>query len=97
MIAVIATIRVQADKVGDFERIARALEDAVNTNEEGCLLYRMTKSRTEPLTYKNLEIFRDQAALDRHVAADYFQAALAPMRACVSGASHVDFLDTLVD
>ncbi len=97
MIAVIATIRVQAGKVAEFEQIAGKLEAEVKANEPDCLLYRMTKSRSEDLTYKNLEIFRDQAALDAHVAADYFKAALGPMKACVSGASHVDFLDTLTD
>jgi quinol monooxygenase YgiN len=95
MIAIIATIRIHADKVAEFEEISRALEAAVRANEAGCLLYCMTKSRTEALTYKNMEIFRDQAALDQHVAADYFLAATGRMRACVSGPSNVEFLDPL--
>lgn len=97
MIAIIATIRVKEDKVRDFEVIALALEAAVKAHEPGCLLYRMTKSRTEPLTYKNVEAFRDQAALDAHTAADYFLASLAPLRACVSAPSEVEFLDALVE
>lgn len=95
MIGVIATINVREDKIGDFERVARALEAKVNANEPGCLHYRMLKSRTEPNTYKNLEMFRDQAALDQHVFADYFLSAVSQIQACTSGKPHVDFLDTL--
>lgn len=95
MIIAIATIRVKAEKVADFERVTGALEAAVLENEEGCLVYSLTKSRTEPLTYKNVEIFQDQAALDLHVKADYFLAALGPMRECVSAPSHVEFLDSI--
>jgi len=95
MIAVIATIHVREDKVADFERAVRELEAAVKAREPDCLLYRMARSRTEPLTYKNLEIFRDQAALDSHQAQEHFKIGARALRDCVSGPSTVEFLDTL--
>lgn len=95
MIGVVATVEIQPDKAPEFEAVALELEIQVSANEPGCLLYRMTRSRTEPHTYKGLELYRDQAALDQHVATDYFQAALARMSVCVSGTPQVEFLDTL--
>ncbi len=97
MIGVVATVQVQPEKAAEFERVALELEAQVKANEPGCLLYRMTKSRSAPDTYTNLELYRGQADLDLHVATDYFQAALGRMSACVSGTPQVDFLDTLQD
>ncbi len=95
MIAVVATIHVQEDKVEQFETIVRELQRQVTAHEPGCALYRMTRSRTDPLTYRNMEIFHDQAALDAHIAAEYFRTAARGMRDCVSRESIVEFADTL--
>ena len=95
MIAIVATIHLKEDRVETFEAIARELEAQVAAREPGCVLYRMTRSRTDPLTYRSLEIFRDQAAIDTHVAADYFRTAARGMRDCVSRESIVEFADTL--
>ncbi|MGB8363790.1 MAG: putative quinol monooxygenase [Rhizomicrobium sp.] len=95
MIAVVATIKVRADKVEEFEGVARKLGAQVKANEPDCLLYCMTKDRSDPLTYRNLELFRDQAAIDQHVVRDYFISAVEKMRGCHSEMPTVDFMDTL--
>jgi quinol monooxygenase YgiN len=95
MIAVVATITVHADKVEEFEAIARGLEAQVKANEPDCLLYCMAKSVTDPLVYRNMELFRDQAAIDEHIKRDYFVAATGEMRACVSRPSTVEFMHTI--
>lgn len=96
MIAIVATIHIKPEMVTIFEQIARDLEAAVAAHEPGCITYRMARSRTDPLTYMNLEIFADQAALDAHIAADYFKSAAVKMRECVSQQSKVEFADTLL-
>lgn len=50
MIGVVATVQVQQERAAEFERVALKLEGWVKANEPGCLLYRMTPSRTEPNT-----------------------------------------------
>lgn len=95
MIAIVVTVSVREEKAEEFETIARALEAKVKENEPDCLVYRMAKSRSEPFTYKNLEIFRDQAAFDRHVEADYFKLAAVSFAECVGSAPDIHFLDTL--
>ena len=96
MIAIAVTVNIFADKVELFENVTRELEAAVLANEPDCVVYRMSKSRSRPLTYINMEIFRDQAALDRHMAADYFLDAVGRMSGCMSGEPDIHFLDTLV-
>ena len=95
MISIVATIPVRADKVAEFEDISRALAAAVKANEPGCVLYSMGRCRTDPLTYRNLEIFRDQAALDAHLAADHFKRIAPQMGKCLSAPAAVEFMDTV--
>jgi quinol monooxygenase YgiN len=96
MIAIAVTVTILPEKVELFERVTRELEAAVRANEPECEVYRMSKSRTRPLTYINMEIFSDQAALDRHMSSDYFLDAVQRMAGCMSGEPDIHFLDTLV-
>ncbi len=96
MIAVVATMYVQPEKAQEFEHVVRVLEAQVAAHEPDCLLYRMARDRKDPVIYRSLEIFRDQAAIDFHVAQDYFRAALGGMRACLTETpSTVEFMDTV--
>ena len=44
--------------------------------EEGCLRYELSVSPDQPGTFLFYESFRDQAAIDAHVASAHFQAFL---------------------
>jgi quinol monooxygenase YgiN len=96
MIAIVATMHVKLDRADEFEKVVRELEVAVAAHEPDCLLYRMARDRKDPSIYRSLEIFRDQAAIDFHMAQDHFKAALGGMRACLTAtASTVEFMDTV--
>jgi quinol monooxygenase YgiN len=96
MIAVVATMYVRADKSAEFEAAVSVLEAAVAAGEPDCLLYRFARDRKDAGVYRSLEIFRDQAAIDFHVAADHFRAGVKAMRACLTETpSTVEFMDTL--
>ena len=95
MIGVVATIKVHADKAEQFERVALELAASVKSNEPDCLLYCMTRSRSDPLTYRSLEIFRSQAAIEQHMAREYFASAVERLRACSGEEPTVEFMDTL--
>jgi quinol monooxygenase YgiN len=83
MIAVIATIRTKPGAGADFEKAFEPLAAAVNANEPGNHLYRLTRAEQAD-TYKVLEIYDDQAAIDAHRASSHFKelgAALGPFMA----------------
>ena len=95
MITIVVTIQVRPEACAHFENVSRTLEAAVHANEPGCMLYRMSKSRTAANTYINLEMYADQAALDRHTAAPYFLQALGEFGDCLSAAPDIHYLDTV--
>ena len=95
MIGIIATLKVQEAKAAEFEAIFKDLAEQVRANEPGNLFYQLTKSRTEPETYKVLELYKDQDALTHHGQTDYFKAGGAKMGPCMAGRPDVELLDAV--
>lgn len=95
MIGIIATLKVQEAKAAEFEGVFKELAAQVRANEPGNLFYQLTKSRTEPGTYKVLELYKDQDALTHHGQTDYFKAGGAKMGPCMAGRPDVELLDAV--
>jgi quinol monooxygenase YgiN len=96
MIGVVAVLKIQEAKAAEFETIFTELSAKVKANEPGCLMYQLTKSRTEPGTYKVLEMYADADALKHHGGTDYFKASGALMGPCMAGRPEVEYLDAVV-
>jgi quinol monooxygenase YgiN len=92
-IGVIATLRIQQDKTGEFEAFFGELAKQVRANEPGNLAYQLTKSRTESGVYKVLEVYKDQDALTHHGGTDYFKAAGPKFGAVLAGRPEIEYLD----
>ncbi len=95
MIGIVATLKVQVEKAAEFEAVFVALTATVKANEPGCLVYQLTKSRTEPGTYKVLELYTDADAVKAHGQTDYFKAAGAKMGPTMAGAPVIEYLDAV--
>ena len=93
MIGVVAVLQVQDGKGGELEEIFRELAAKVHANEPGALMYQLTKSRTDPNTYKVLELYKDQDALTHHGGTDYFKELGRKMGPCMAGRPQVELLD----
>jgi quinol monooxygenase YgiN len=92
-IGVIATLKIQEGKTGEFEAFCTELARQVRANEPGNLAYSLTKSRSEPNTYKILELYKDQDALTHHGGTDYFKAAGPKFAAVLGGRPDIEYLD----
>jgi quinol monooxygenase YgiN len=92
-IGVIATLIVAQGKNADFEAVFADLAAQVKANEPGNLCYALTKSRTDPQTYKVLELYADQDALTHHGGTAYFKAAGPKLGPCLGGAPTIEYLD----
>ena len=92
-VGIVATIKVAEGKNAEFEEIFTALAKQVRANEPGCLMYQLTKSRTDPQTYKVLELYKDQDAVTHHGGTEYFKAAGPKMGPCMGGRPEIDYLD----
>jgi quinol monooxygenase YgiN len=95
MIGVVAILKVQPDKAADFEKVFLDLSAKVKANEPGCLMYQLTKSKTEAGTYKVLELYASEDALKAHGGSDYFKAAGAAMGPFMAGRPEIEYLDAV--
>lgn len=93
MIGVIATLKVQEGKANEFEAIFRDLAANVRLNEVGNVAYQLCRSRTEPNTYKVLELYTDEEALKAHGASEHFKAAGPKLGSVLAGRPEVEYLD----
>jgi quinol monooxygenase YgiN len=92
-IGIVATLKVQDGKNAEFEAIFTALAAQVRANEPGNLAYQLTKSRTDPNTYKVLELYKDEDAVKLHGGTEYFKAAGPKMGPCLAGRPEIEYLD----
>ena len=92
-IGIVATLKVQDGKGADFEAVFKDLSAQVRANEAGCLMYQLTKSRTDPNTYKVLELYKDQDAVAAHSASDHYKALGPKLGPCLAGRPEVELLD----
>jgi quinol monooxygenase YgiN len=96
MIGIVATLKVQPGKGGDFEGVFKRLAAAVRANEPGNVLYQLTKSRTDADTYKVLELYKDQDSLAAHGQSDHFKTIGREMGAFMAGRPDIEYLDAVV-
>lgn len=93
MIGVIATLRVQPGKADEFERVFAELAASVRSSEPGNIAYQLCRSRSEPGTYKVLELYADEEALKAHGTSEHFKAAGPGLGAVFAGRPDVEYLD----
>ena len=66
MITVIATLRVNPDKLRAFEEDFRAWADVVKANEPGTIQYSLAHDSGNPGTYFVIELYADKASFEAH-------------------------------
>lgn len=93
MIGIVATLRVKDGGAEGFEAVFRELAAAVRANEPDNIFYELCRSRTEPNTYKVLEMYRNDDALAAHRESAHFQAIVPKMGEFREGRPEVEYLD----
>jgi quinol monooxygenase YgiN len=92
-VGIIATLKIQDGKGPEFEAFFNELAKQVRANEPGNLAYQLTKSRSDPNTYKVLELYKDQDAVTHHGGTEYFKAAGPKFGAVLAGRPDIEYLD----
>ena len=70
MVGQIIRLKIQENKVEEFEALVGKLMEDVAANEPGSV-YDVRRVRGEPLTYLYFISFPDEAAFDRYMSAEY--------------------------
>ena len=94
-VGIVATLKVQSGKGGEFEQVFAGLAAQVRANEPGNKLYQIFKSRKDADTYIVMEIYQDQAALDAHGKSDHFKAAGPKLGPTLAGRPDVQYFDSV--
>lgn len=80
----IATVRVHPDREALYEQTCRAFMPRLQAVNPGILFYELGRSRDEPHTFRVVEAYADQAAMDAHMANPDLQASFATLQACIA-------------
>ena len=95
MIGVVAILRAKEGREADFEHTFMEMTAKVKANEPGNRMYQLTRSRTEPRTYKVLEMYDDQAAFEAHGSSEHYKEGGRALRDLVESRPEVEVLDTV--
>tara|TARA_B100001105_G_C22126136_1_gene329683 strand:+ start:171 stop:590 length:420 start_codon:yes stop_codon:yes gene_type:complete len=94
-VGIVATLKIQADKIEAFETDFKALMAIVAEQEPGNNYYDLHRSRDDAGSYVVMEQYVDQAALDLHGKSDEFKAKSAKLGDYLAGAPTVTILDAV--
>lgn len=77
MIKVVAKNFIKAEKADLFISLAKQLVQDTRQKDAGCIRYELVQDINNPLLLTMLEEWKDQEALDNHMAAKHFKEAVA--------------------
>ena len=93
MIGAVAELTVKEGSQAEFEKVAKELEAAVNTNEDGVLLYRLFKVQGSTTKYVFMEEYKDAAAVEAHRGFEHFKRLGRAMGPFLDGPPNVMRMD----
>lgn len=85
MIIVVATIRVKPGRTAQYEAVIRDIMPRVRAANPELVFYRAAASRDEPDTYRVIEAYATQEAMDRHMASPLLAEAIEALSDHVEG------------
>lgn len=93
MTSFVATLKVRADRVEDFERLAKELIEFTREHEPDTYAYELVRSRDNALSYIWYARFKDQAAFDAHMDAEAHHRLVPPLLETLSEDMGLAFYD----
>ena len=94
-VGIVATLKIQAEKVDAFEADFKDLMAIVAEKEPGNIYYDLNRSREEVGSYVVMEQYVDQAALDVHGKSKEFKAKSAKLGDYLACAPTVTIMDAV--
>ena len=95
MIGIVATLVAKEGREAEFEAAFLQMVAAVKAGEPGNVMYQLAKARDEPRTYKVLEVYADEAAVETHRTSDHYKAGGRALRDLVDAPPKIEMLDTV--
>jgi quinol monooxygenase YgiN len=89
------TMTILDDERAAFEALMNALAAEVKANEPGNLAYHILRDRSQPTTYRIVEIYASKEAFKQHLSADYVQQANSKVTKILNGPAQAVAVDVL--
>lgn len=96
MILIVARHRVRPEYIRDFPRLVGESTTASRA-EPGTISFEWSQSTDDPAVYFLVEVFRDAAAGEAHVASGHFKPAIAQMPGLLAGPPEIIYADIAAD
>ncbi len=93
MIGVIANLRIKPGKEKQFEEVAKKLVDAVNSEEENNIFYRLYKK--SELLYTFMEGYKDRESLEFHTTTRHYKENGKAMAEFLDGRPGVEVMNEI--
>jgi quinol monooxygenase YgiN len=77
VILVIATVRLHPGRAPEYEAAVANIMPGVRAANPGIVFYHAGRCRDDDETFRVVEAYADQAAMDRHIGSTALQASLA--------------------
>ena len=94
MIGQVIRLKIQEDRIEEFEALVGKLMEDVATNEPGSI-YVVRRVKGEPLTYLYFTSFPDTASFNRYMAAEYHTSMSPKVMAMLDGDPVFEDLEAL--
>lgn len=94
-IGVVARMKIQPGKQGEFERVFAELSAAIRANETGNTFYQLCRSRTDANEYVVLEAYESDEALERHKSSAHMRDAGPKLAAVLAGRPQIEVFDAI--
>ena len=89
----IATLNVAAGREETFEQLQTELSEISHAEEPGLISYDVIKHTEDGNKYVVYARFKDKAAFDFHMEADFHHRLVPPILECVEGEMDLQFFD----
>jgi quinol monooxygenase YgiN len=89
----IATLKIKSGREAEFEKLQQELSKITHEREPDVMVYDVIKHRDKPRTYVVYGRFRNNAAFELHMKADFHERLVPPIIDCVDGEMDLQFYD----
>lgn len=93
MVAFIATLKIEAGRETEFERLQTELSDMAHAEEPGLIVYDVIRHASKARTYVVYARFSSRVAFEHHQATDFHERLVPPILDCVDGEMDLQFYD----
>ena len=94
MLKIVARMKVKEERVETFKTLFKELVEST-VKEEGNVSYTLNVSNKYPQRFLLIEVWKDQAALDKHMASEPFKRLLPQISEQLDGNMSADFCTEL--